>query len=91
MGGTIDPDMNWPSNLLVVCTTCHSSIESRREVAYGNGWLCHNWTAAADAPALLWDGWWYLEDDYGRTLCLTASGKTPEAAPGRPGPAGGGC
>ena len=43
MGGTRDPRINDPRNLVLVCgsgtTGCHGWIESHRELSYASGWL----------------------------------------------------
>ena len=43
MGGSKQPWVNLPSNLVVACGTgttgCHSWIETNRETAYETGWL----------------------------------------------------
>lgn len=43
MGGSRDPRINDPRNLVLVCgsgtTGCHHEIESDRELALGTGWL----------------------------------------------------
>lgn len=41
MGGSRDPRINLPSNLLVLCPACHRSAESNRQESYENGWLVH--------------------------------------------------
>lgn len=39
MGGSRDPRLNRPGNLVLLCRGCHDWIESRRSWAYGQGWL----------------------------------------------------
>lgn len=43
MGGTRDPRINDPRNLVALCgsgtTGCHGWIESHRELALAQGWL----------------------------------------------------
>lgn len=39
MGGTRDPRINLPSNLVWICEDCHRHIESHRSDAYADGWL----------------------------------------------------
>jgi ferredoxin len=46
MGGTLDPRINDPRNLVVLCGTgttgCHGAVESDRVAAYADGWLIRN-------------------------------------------------
>lgn len=39
MGGTRDPDVNHPPNLVWICGDCHRWIESYRDAAREDGWL----------------------------------------------------
>ena len=39
MGGTSDPKINDPENLVWICYDCHALIERHREVSYQTGWL----------------------------------------------------
>ena len=39
MGGTSDPKINDPENLVWICRECHALIERHREVSYQTGWL----------------------------------------------------
>jgi 5-methylcytosine-specific restriction protein A len=41
MGGTSDPEINSPSNLVLLCRGCHSEVESRRAQALADGWLVY--------------------------------------------------
>lgn len=63
-GGSSDPAINLPSNLLAVCSPCHLAIERDRTVAREQGWLVrfehdpakrHVWLAGR--------GYCYLNDD----------------------------
>ena len=47
MGGSTDPEINQPANLIHLCSKCHDWIESHREAAYLHGWL----VAAGDTPS----------------------------------------
>lgn len=38
-GGSSDPEINSPANLLLLCPTCHLQVERDRSVAYEQGWL----------------------------------------------------
>jgi len=39
MGGTSDPAINSPANLVLLCLDCHAYIESHRAEACADGWL----------------------------------------------------
>lgn len=39
MGGSSDPHINDPVNLIPVCLSCHQWIESHRDEAREKGWL----------------------------------------------------
>lgn len=52
-GGTSDPAINLPSNLLAICSPCHLTIESDRTVAYQQGWLVHRQHDPAKSPVWL--------------------------------------
>lgn len=69
MGGTSNPAINFPSNLIWVCgsgtTGCHGHMESHRTEAYGNGWLLHAAEDPTEVPVLLWDGHRVLLDNVG--------------------------
>lgn len=80
MGGTRQPWVDEPPNLLAICGTgttgCHGLIESYRERAYEHGWLLrHGWTPDQTPFADLRGYWWLLEGD--RKLQIT----TPFPAP----------
>jgi 5-methylcytosine-specific restriction protein A len=42
MGGTLDPEINSPANLVLLCRACHSDIESHRQQALTDGWLLYS-------------------------------------------------
>jgi len=69
MGGTRDPAINRPSNLIWVCGTgttgCHGHMESYRHEAYGAGWLLHDGEDPLLEPVLLWDRRRVVLDDEG--------------------------
>lgn len=69
MGGSSDPAINRPSNLVWVCGTgttgCHGHMESQRHEAYVNGWLLHDRQTPLLVPVLLWDGRRVVLDDEG--------------------------
>ena len=39
MGGTKDPKINAPENLVWICLSCHEHIERNRATSYASGWL----------------------------------------------------
>jgi 5-methylcytosine-specific restriction endonuclease McrA len=41
MGGTSNPLINDPANLVLLCRACHDDVESNRGNAYLFGWLLH--------------------------------------------------
>lgn len=53
MGGTDRPDTNWPSNLLLLCPSCHWQIEERRGDAMDCGWLVSQLCDPAATPVFL--------------------------------------
>lgn len=61
-GGSRDPLVNTPSNLVLLCGTgttgCHGEIESYREAARESGWLLSSVTHAERVAVRLWDGRW---------------------------------
>lgn len=69
LGGTVDPAINFPSNLIWVCgsgtTGCHGHMESYRTEAYAMGWLLHAADDPTAVPVVLWDGRRVLLDNVG--------------------------
>lgn len=53
MGGTRDPLINSPSNLVCVCQTCHQWIETHRVDALRDGWLVSQWGDPASTPIVI--------------------------------------
>ena len=51
-GGTKDPRVNLPSNLVLLCGACHRWVESHREEARDDGWLLRSVAEAATAPVV---------------------------------------
>lgn len=53
-GGTTDPEVNSPTNRLVLCgdgvTGCHGEVESQRELSYAHGWLVKRPADPATVP-----------------------------------------
>lgn len=67
MGGTRAPAANACSNLFFICYNCHSSIESKRMQAMGNGWLVSKFEDPIAKP-ILYRGTWVLLDDEGGSM-----------------------
>jgi 5-methylcytosine-specific restriction protein A len=65
MGGTRWEGSNLASNLLILCTSCHSDIESRRVHAMAIGRLVSNASDPAVVAVLVAQHWMYLGDDFG--------------------------
>ncbi len=69
LGGTVDPAINLPSNLLFVCGDgvrgCHGYMESYRTQACAAGWLVRDGEDPAEVPVLTWTGARVLLDDIG--------------------------
>lgn len=62
MGGTRDPEINSPANLMLLCgsgtTGCHGWIESHRQEAMLEGWIVPRTANPADAPVRVWGAGW---------------------------------
>ncbi|NEW33807.1 HNH endonuclease [Nocardia cyriacigeorgica] len=69
MGGTRDPQINAPSNLVAVCRPCHDWAESHRTRALADGWLIPSTGDPASTP--VWSGL------YGRVLLADDGGTIP--------------
>ena len=82
MGGRRRAYVNQPSNLLLLCSDCHTTVESRRAEALDNGWLVSRWGVPAETPVLIDHGsrWVYLTDD-GRYADAPAPVGYPELTP----------
>lgn len=50
MGGTSDPAVNSPANLVAICAYCHLAIELGRTDAFLDGWLVRNSEDPAEIP-----------------------------------------
>jgi hypothetical protein len=50
MGGSSDPAIHSPANLLLLCPECHSWVEKNRTVAYKAGWLVKRGQDPAQVP-----------------------------------------
>lgn len=75
MGGSQLPDTNAPQNLLLLCPSCHETVESERTAAYAGGWLVRQNADPARVPVLILAVERYLTPD-GRY-----SDSLPERAP----------
>lgn len=68
MGGTRDPKIHAPSNLVLLCSDCHVWIETHRAEARRDGWLVsRNGGPAPSAIPLVIDGRPVWLDDRGKT------------------------
>ena len=56
MGGTSDPAINSPANLIYLCMVCHEYIEKHREEGYADGWLVRRNTDPATVAVLALSG-----------------------------------
>lgn len=52
MGGSRDPRVNMPANLLSICCDCHRHAELNRSDSYDRGLLLHDVAAAEETPVL---------------------------------------
>lgn len=72
MGGTTDPAINSPANLIVLCGDgvrgCHGWVESHREEASAAGWSIPQWEDPTTVPVTYWDGKYHLDRE-GDRLC----------------------
>lgn len=72
MGGTTDPAINSPANLIVLCGDgvrgCHGWVESHREEARAAGWSVPQWGDPTTVPVTYWDGKYNLDRE-GDRLC----------------------
>lgn len=66
MGGTSDPNIHDPANLVVLCgsgtTGCHGWVESHRERAIEQGWLVprRDPRQPGDVPVFAEGQWWLI-------------------------------
>lgn len=68
-GGSTDPALNQPANLLLVHSSVNSAWEAdagRAAVARRAGWKVSRYVDAPETPVRYPDGWWLLDDDGGR-------------------------
>lgn len=67
MGGTRDPAINNPSNLLHLCSACHMAVEVDRAQAKEQGHLVPNYGTPVSVPLLRRGRWVYHDDEGGTT------------------------
>lgn len=56
-----------PSNLALMCNTCHRWAHANPEEARQAGWVVPTYADPADVPMLTFSGWVLLSDDYTMT------------------------
>ena len=63
MGGTRNPAIHHPSNLVVLCRACHQWIELNRRVATEQGWLIskNDPRSASSVPVYAFGAWYLLD------------------------------
>jgi hypothetical protein len=73
MGGSKDPAINSPANILLLCGSgtegCHGWVESNRMEAYADGLLVYRIDDPAETPVTLRYGTVYLDDVGGLQQC----------------------
>lgn len=73
MGGSKDPAINSPSNLLFLCGSgtegCHGWVESNRAEAYADGLLVYRNDDPSEIPVVLRYGEVFLDDVGGVQRC----------------------
>lgn len=73
MGGSKDPMMSSPANLLLLCGSgtegCHGWVESHRTEAYESGLLVHRVDDPAETPVTLRYGTVFIDDEGGVQTC----------------------
>lgn len=63
-GGSSDPAINYPSNLLALCSQCHLEVEGDRTVSKEQGWLVRFEHNPAETPVWIAGvGKVFLNDD----------------------------
>ena len=62
MGGTRDPEIHAPANLVVLCRDCHTFVEHNRAEATEQGWLVprRDPRDPADVPVYVDIGWYMV-------------------------------
>jgi len=73
MGGSKDPALNMPSNILLLCGSgtegCHGYVETHRTESLEYGLLLHRSDESCEAPVMLRYGWVILDDEGGLQSC----------------------
>lgn len=73
MGGSRDPLINSPANIVLLCGSgtegCHGWVESNREDSYQSGLLIHREDDPSELPVTLRYGTVYLDDVGGLQTC----------------------
>jgi len=73
MGGSKDPRINSPANLLFLCGSgtegCHGWVESNRDSAYADGLLLHYGDNPSEIPVKLRHGTVFIDDEGGVQPC----------------------
>jgi hypothetical protein len=69
MGGSRDPRLSSPANLLTLCgsgvTFCHGKVEANRTAALLQGFLLHRIQEPTEVPVRTATGWVLLDDEGG--------------------------
>lgn len=73
MGGSRDPRLNEPSNILLLCGSgtegCHGWVESHRAESYDSGLLVRRHDDPSEIPVTLRYGEVFLNDEGGTQTC----------------------
>ena len=82
MGGSKDPAINLPANLIVLCgsgtTGCHGHVESNRREAEEQGFIVRRGLVPAYQPLLTYAGWVRLDNDSGKREAFGPGDLRPE-------------
>jgi 5-methylcytosine-specific restriction protein A len=62
-GGSKDPEVHSPANLLHLCYECHQSVEANSGTSYPNGWKIKHGILDPELVPALRRGRWVLLDD----------------------------
>lgn len=71
MGGSRNSATNRASNCILLCPSCHRSVESKRELAVEYGYLVPQSQVPATVPVWVRWGWVLFDDDGGATKVAT--------------------
>lgn len=73
MGGSRDPFINSPANIVLLCGSgtegCHGWVESNRQQSYDEGLLVHRNDDSSEIPITCRHGTVYLDDVGGVQTC----------------------